>query len=100
MEGGENVDIQKEFIAHINDSIRNLSCVDGKSHTGEKAQVIIPVPGEFSIDSIDLREINLDNVRISVLEWSECREKSGNVIFDRAMFQAGAVLYRVTGIIR
>lgn len=94
------VDIQKEFIAHINDSVRNLSRVDGKPHTGEEVQVILPVPGEFCIDSIDPSDINLDNIRISVIEWDECKDEARNTIFDRGMFRDGTVLYRVTGIIR
>lgn len=94
------MDMQKEFIDHANEAIEHQSHVDGKNHSGEGMEIILPVPGEFCIDGIDPGEINLNDAKISVFEGDERRDKSGNVIFDRGMFPPGIVLYRVTGIIR
>lgn len=92
------MDAQKEFIEHVNSAVKAQCQAGPGKHKGEEIVVVIPVPREFLIDCGDVSGIDLDNVRISILEGQEFKDGNGNVVASAA--EIGAVFYKVTGLVR
>lgn len=90
------MDIRSYFVTHINEAVTNLCA--GQNRKGQEIQVIVPIPGQFSIDCCDVNGINLDNAVISIPERLDVTDENGTDI--SSILPDNAVLYKVTGLAR